>query len=192
MSPVPEYSLISSTTEAAQRICARAVREVQRNSAFRQARTCYDHLAGVAGVMLLDTLIHRHWLIIESMESVRLRYQLTPKGRTALQALGVDLQGVQSARRRFAYGCLDWTERQPHLAGALAAALLRVLEGANLLRREADSRTVMLHQSLAQWFDGAGRADRFYERDSFYRRAGGPPQACPVRSNGLIGHDWGA
>jgi hypothetical protein len=155
MSPVPEDPMISSTPEATQRISARAVREVQRNSAFRQARTCYDHLAGVAGVMLLDTLLHRHWLFIEPTDSMRLHYQLTREGRTALQARGVDLKQAQSAQRQFAYGCLDWTERQPHLAGALGAALLRAMESASLLRREAGSRTVTLSQALTPWFDGA-------------------------------------
>ena len=48
---------------------------------------------------------------------------LTPAGRRFLERAGVDVEGATAARRRFAYPCLDWTERRHHLAGALGAAV---------------------------------------------------------------------
>src|SRR5215510_14468244 len=66
-----------------------AVREVQRNTAMRQARTCYDHLAGVAGVQLLDEMLRRRWLEPnEPEENPRSLYRLTPPGTQVLSARG--------------------------------------------------------------------------------------------------------
>jgi DNA-binding transcriptional ArsR family regulator len=84
---------------------------------LRAARTCYDHIAGALGVVLHDRLIAQGWLA---------DYELTRKGSTALAALGVDLDSARAARRRFAFGCMDWSERRPHLGGALGAALLQL------------------------------------------------------------------
>ena len=56
-----------------------AAREVRRNTLLRQGRTCYDHLAGVVGVQLLEALLQRGWL--EESAGPRPRYRLTPSGR---------------------------------------------------------------------------------------------------------------
>lgn len=131
-----------------------ATREVRRNTALRQARTCYDHLAGMAGVALLETLLQRGWIEPETNETeTRPRYHLTPEGTQALQQRGVDLAGAQKSRRRFAYGCLDWTERRPHLGGALAAAILDALQNAGVVGRQRQARAVTLRQSLHAWID---------------------------------------
>jgi hypothetical protein len=90
---------------------------------LREARTCYDHLGGVAGVRLLDGLLERNWL--EATEGGA--YLLSAGGAAALRRAGVDLEATRRTRRAFAIGCLDWTERRPHLGGALGAALLRAL-----------------------------------------------------------------
>jgi len=84
---------------------------------LRAARTCYDHIAGTLGVILHDRLIALGWLT---------DYELTAKGSTTLAALGVNLASARAARRRFAFGCMDWSERRPHLGGALGAALLKL------------------------------------------------------------------
>jgi DNA-binding transcriptional ArsR family regulator len=131
-----------------------ATREVRRNTALRQARTCYDHLAGMAGVELLETLLQRGWVESEADETETWpRYHLTPAGTHALQDRGVDLTGAQRTRRRFAYGCLDWTERRPHLGGALAAAVLDALQNAGVVGRQRQTRAVTLRQSLHAWLD---------------------------------------
>ena len=88
---------------------------------LRAARSCYDHIAGSLGVGLHDRLIALDWLALSGKES---SYDITPQGAKALQALGLDLDEARVARRRFAFGCLDWTERRAHVGGALGAALL--------------------------------------------------------------------
>jgi hypothetical protein len=125
---------------------------VQRDMPIRQARTCYDHLAGVAGVQLLDALLMRGWLATD--DGPRPRYHLTQAGETALRARGVDIETAQRARRMFAFGCLDWTERRPHLGGALGAAILATLEEAGAIQRDGAGRTILLTQPLDRWLDG--------------------------------------
>lgn len=131
-----------------------ATREVRRNSAVRQARTCYDHLAGAAGVQLLEGLLHRRWLEPEpTAEPTRPLYRLTPQGTQALSARGVDMTQAQKARRRFAFGCVDWTERQAHLGGALGAAVLDALVMAGVVRREGQTRAVRLQTPVTDWLN---------------------------------------
>ena len=129
-----------------------AAHAVQHDLPIRHARTCYDHLAGVAGVQLLDALLERGWLAAE--DGPRPRYHLTPTGETALRARGVDLEQAQHARRMYAFGCLDWTERRPHLGGALGAAVLHALEGAGFIHRDGTTRTMLLTKPLDAWLDG--------------------------------------
>jgi DNA-binding transcriptional ArsR family regulator len=129
-----------------------ATREVRRNTAIRQARTCYDHLAGVAGVHLLDELLHRRWLELDAQtESSRPHYRLTPQGAQALRARGVDVGQASRTRRRFAYGCTDWTERRAHLGGALGAAILDALGTAGVVQRQRPMRIVSLRKPVTAW-----------------------------------------
>ncbi|HEY7031892.1 MAG TPA: metalloregulator ArsR/SmtB family transcription factor [Thermomicrobiales bacterium] len=120
---------------------------------IRRARTCYDHLAGIAGVQLLDELLRRNWLTVADAHASRPQYGLTPAGVHAFHARGVDLGAAGKARRLFAYGCLDWSERRPHLAGALGAAVLDALRAAGIVRPADDSRAVTLSRPLADWLD---------------------------------------
>lgn len=89
---------------------------------LRAARTCYDHIAGALGVELHDRLLALGLLAVD-MESA---YATTDTGAAALAALGIDASAIERQRRRFAFACMDWSERRPHVAGALGAALLRV------------------------------------------------------------------
>jgi DNA-binding transcriptional ArsR family regulator len=142
---------MSATMQSPKR-SAQAARAVQRDMPIRHARTCYDHLAGVAGVRLLDGLLERGWLTIE--EGPRPVYRLTPTGEAALRARGVDLDQAKLARRMYAFGCLDWTERRPHLGGALGAAVLHALEGAGIVHRDGTTRSIRLSQPLDAWLNG--------------------------------------
>ncbi len=142
---------MSTTTMPAPKRSVEATRAVQRDMPIRHARTCYDHLAGVAGVRLLDALLERGWLATE--DGPRPRYHLTPSGDAALRARGVDLNRAKQARRMFALGCLDWTERRPHLGGALGAAILDALETAGAVRRDGTTRTMLLATPLNDWLD---------------------------------------
>jgi DNA-binding transcriptional ArsR family regulator len=123
---------------------------------IRRARTCYDHLAGITGVQLLDELLRRNWLNVADARGDHPQYGLTPAGVHAFLARGVDLGAARKARRLFAYGCLDWSERRPHLAGALGAAVLDALRSAGFVQSSADSRAVTLVRPIAAWLDKPG------------------------------------
>jgi DNA-binding transcriptional ArsR family regulator len=125
---------------------AQAGRERRRDTPLRRARTCYDHLAGVAGVALRDALEQRGWLAPEAGPS----YALTPAGAKALARRGVDLEAAGGAKRRFATACLDWTERRPHLGGALGAAVLDALRARGYVRR-GRGRAMRVVRPITGW-----------------------------------------
>lgn len=103
------------------------------------ARTCYDHFAGRLGTGIHDALVRGGHLAVEGGG-----YGLTASGEAVLAALCIALQAPGRARRAALRPCLDWSERRPHLAGALAAALAcRCFEAGWVLRRK-DSRAVTL------------------------------------------------
>ena len=107
---------------------------------LRAARTCYDHIAGTLGVALHDRLKALGWLSPRSRAGTS--YEVTPAGVKAFAALGIDLDACRTQRRRFAYACLDWSERRPHLGGALGAALLHVALERKWVAQEFDSRAL--------------------------------------------------
>jgi DNA-binding transcriptional ArsR family regulator len=136
-----------------------AVREVRRNTTMRQARTCYDHLAGVAGVQLLEAMLRHGWLE-PTIDAAHLPsfYRLTLQGSQALSARGVDVVRAHKGRRRFAFGCLDWTERRAHLGGALGAAIFEAMVTAGMIQRQPQSRTVVFQQPVVDWLDAPSRS----------------------------------
>lgn len=87
--------------------------------AIRYARTCYDHLAGKVAVEIARAMVSGGWL-----KRAGRNFKVTAAGERGLKSLGIDTEGVRRARRAFAPQCLDWSERQHHIAGALGAALL--------------------------------------------------------------------
>jgi len=109
-------------------------------SRLRAARTCYDHIAGTLGVLLHDRFKTLGWLSGTSTGGDT--YDLTPDGTNGLEALGIDVSANRSQRRRFAYACLDWSERQHHLGGALGAALLKIASRRKWLIQDLDSRAL--------------------------------------------------
>jgi DNA-binding transcriptional ArsR family regulator len=109
-------------------------------SRLRVARTCYDHMAGTVAVLLHDRFTARKWL--SSASAADKRYDLTEKGAIACEALGIDLEATRALRRRFAYPCLDWSERRPHLGGALGAALLDLALKRKWVVQDLDSRAL--------------------------------------------------
>ena len=111
---------------------------------LRGARTCYDHIAGSLGVSLYDRLTRLGWLSASSGSDA---CDLTDAGCSALQQLGVDVNGARASRRRFAFGCLDWSERRPHLGGALGAALLRLALRKKWVVQDLDSRALRVSAS---------------------------------------------
>lgn len=131
---------LASAALAAQPRQARAV-PVSRGTplAMREARTCYDHLAGELAVGVFARMCAAGWL---SEEDGALK--LTASGELGLQALGIDLQQVGRQRRQRLCACPDWSERKPHLGGALGAALLSLCEGEGWLRRSKESRALQV------------------------------------------------
>lgn len=105
---------------------------------LRAARTCYDHIAGSLGVALHDRVRAMGWLAEVSKDTGS--YDLTSRGEKSLAALGVDVNATRTLRRRFAFACVDWSERRPHLGGAVAAALLKVALKRKWVAQDLDSR----------------------------------------------------
>ena len=87
---------------------------------LRLARTCYDHLAGQLGVGIADRLIAQDVLVLGDEAG-----ELTESGRLWLERFGITTAPLGRTRRLFCRPCLDWSERRPHLAGRLGAALCR-------------------------------------------------------------------
>jgi DNA-binding transcriptional ArsR family regulator len=109
-------------------------------SRLRAARTCYDHMAGQMAVALHDRLRTLGWL--RDVEGDR--YDLSDAGLEGLTRLGIDVPALRGLRRRFAYACLDWSERKPHIGGALGAALFNLALARRWVRRETDGRALVL------------------------------------------------
>jgi DNA-binding transcriptional ArsR family regulator len=120
---------------------ARTFREGQEGKAIRFARSCYDHLAGRVGVAVTRGLVDRGRLVVRGPD-----FEVPPAGLRFFARLGVDALGTRSARRAYARACLDWSERRPHLAGALGAALLERLIAMRWLERMPQGRALRLRE----------------------------------------------
>jgi DNA-binding transcriptional ArsR family regulator len=107
---------------------------------LRAARTCYDHIAGALGVSLHDRFKAMGWLSEASAGDNS--YELAPKGAKAFAALGIDIGATRKLRRRFAYACVDWSERRPHMGGAIGAAVLDVVLKRRWAIQDLDSRAL--------------------------------------------------
>jgi len=117
------------------------------NMEIYRARSCYDHLAGRIAVELAKRL--------ETLNVIRLsgaqEYQLGPRGQQWFAALDIDANALHSARRTFARRCLDWTERKPHLAGALGAALFsQMLTAGWIVRRRGTRALRVTHRGATE------------------------------------------
>jgi DNA-binding transcriptional ArsR family regulator len=106
----------------------RSLRQSREAAALAEARTCYDHLAGRAGVEVLDGLLRQGLLEEKSGRTDRgdtssHRFEVTGAGAKELGSFGLNLLQLRRSRRQFAGTCIDWTQRRRHLNGALAAAI---------------------------------------------------------------------
>jgi DNA-binding transcriptional ArsR family regulator len=107
-----------------------------RNAAFRAARTCYDHLAGQLGVGLTDALVAGGHVELTSDAGA-----VTKSGLAFLRRVGIDLSS-NTTKRVFCRPCLDLTERRPHLAGRVGAAICTHCFSAGWIRRIEETRSV--------------------------------------------------
>ncbi len=113
------------------------------------ARTCYDHLAGIKGVDLLQRCILEGWLVHNKEDN---EITLTEKGREELLSRNVEIPMRKNSRRKFAYGCMDWTVRSYHLGGALGASIFKTLEKSGYVERIPGTRKVRLQKDLEEFF----------------------------------------
>lgn len=101
---------------------------------LREARSCYDHLAGRLGVAITEACVDKGAIDVRDDA-----FFLTRKGGRFLQRLGIDVEPLRGERRCFIRACMDWTERRSHLAGGVGAALLEhVLAEEWLVRSPGD------------------------------------------------------
>ena len=87
--------------------------------ALNAARICYDHLAGRLSVDLTDAFVARKYVVLDDDEAA----EITTAGVRVFTEFGIELPTLRSARRHACRLCLDWTERRPHIAGAIGAAM---------------------------------------------------------------------
>jgi DNA-binding transcriptional ArsR family regulator len=114
------------------------------------ARICDDHLAGRLSVDLADAFITQGYIVVVGDEAA----EITPTGTRFLRKFGVDLSASSSRRRHVCRLCIDWTERRPHIAGALGAALTKRCFELGWTERIKQSGAVMVTGSGKRGFQG--------------------------------------
>jgi len=108
------------------------------DNALRFARTCYDHLAGRAGVAIADALTARGHVVLSDEGG-----EVTPAGERFLCSFGVDLAPPPS-RRIYCRACLDWSERRWHIKGVVGARILYRCMELGWFTRERNTRALRL------------------------------------------------
>ncbi len=121
-----------------------------RDPALREARLCYNHLAGAMGVQLYRSLSTRGFLAHGSSGP-----DLSPSGRAFCLALGLDENDLAPARTPLCRDCLDWSERDYHLSGRLGRLLLARMETLDWLRRRDGNRALTVTPTGRRAFDQA-------------------------------------
>jgi DNA-binding transcriptional ArsR family regulator len=144
---------VADMLEALGKVCAipdvdnRGLRSPALES-LRLARSCYDHLAGQLAVALAEGMLRNRWITLGRDE-----FKLGRRGREGLAAFGIEIETLARQRRSFARRCLDWTERRPHLAGALGAALLGRVRDLNWVAPLRGSRALRITQAGLRGFE---------------------------------------
>jgi DNA-binding transcriptional ArsR family regulator len=114
---------------------------------LRIARTCYDHIAGRLGVALTDALARHQHIVLNDDGGM-----VTRAGEKYLTDFGIKLEEVRQGRRAFCRPCLDWSERRPHLAGAVGAAVADRCFELGWIARIRASRALRISASGARGF----------------------------------------
>jgi DNA-binding transcriptional ArsR family regulator len=144
--------LIEALQQLAPATPVRSLRQDTRARAIREARTCYDHIAGRLGVTLMQTMIERGYLTggdgnydperrpgdHRAGYGHEVDYTLAPAGQAFLDEFGVQVP----PRRRLIRYCVDWSEQHHHLSGALGRGLLDRLIELGWIRRSGGSRAI--------------------------------------------------
>lgn len=101
------------------------------------ARSCYDHLAGRIAVSLADALQEKEWIILQERD-----FHVTGAGEARFKDLGLDITALRQQQRHFARRCIDWSERRPHIGGALGAAMMARLQEMGWIKKKTGDRKV--------------------------------------------------
>lgn len=124
-----------------------------KDDALREARVCYNHLAGAKGIALYRGLLLRG-VIKERGEDV----ELTDTGSAFLQDFGLDLDALRKSKTPLCRSCLDWSARQTHLAGSVGRTLLTRMQEIGWAERVEGTRVVRFtalgEKAFAQTFGG--------------------------------------
>lgn len=126
------------------------VRPGPKDARLREARVCYNHLAGARGVQLYDALVSRGFLSVAD-----LGLTLTSDGRAFAEEFGIDLAELEAKRTPLCRECLDWSERRSHLAGSLGRAFFKKMEAQGWVRRDTNSRAILFSSIGLAAFDAA-------------------------------------
>jgi len=115
------------------------------------ARTCYDHLAGKLGVSIFNSLVNQG-AIIYNQPIVDPAYfskeiSLGINADKTFKAFGVDLRNITATHRKYAYACLDWTEKKPLLSGTLGAAVYYAMTEQKWIARHEEKRVITITDS---------------------------------------------
>jgi DNA-binding transcriptional ArsR family regulator len=146
------YHAIADTTvaqmlESIMHVAARGVpagkpvRTGPLDRALKQARTCYDHLAGELGVALAESLLAGGYIRLGGDVGT-----LTDAGAKFLAGIGIDINGARAAskRRPVCRPCLDWSERRPHIAGLVGQAICSHCIDAGWVKQQAGTRALLV------------------------------------------------
>lgn len=114
-------------------------KETTQLNGIRYARTCYDHLAGKAGVAITNGLLEKKILVPQKNN-----YTVSVSGVKWFGEIGININAVHQLKRKFAYPCLDWSERKHHLGGALGAVFLDTLTTKGWIRKIKQSREIII------------------------------------------------
>lgn len=121
-----------------------------RDATMREARICYDHLAGDHAVAMLDGFLKRG--IVERQGDGLV---LGKAGAGFFEAVGIDMKTLVKPRRAVCRACLDWSVRRSHLAGTLGAAIFDKIIAEKWARRQTEGRAVVFSPKGKQAFEAA-------------------------------------
>lgn len=111
------------------------------------ARTCYDHLAGTLGVKITNALQNKKFIHLKNVE-----FSVTQQGDAFFKKININCAELKKLKRQFAKPCLDWTEREYHLAGSLGSSLLEyLLTNRLLIRSKNKARVIILTEKGRTW-----------------------------------------
>jgi DNA-binding transcriptional ArsR family regulator len=135
---------VATLVESLSAVGGASQQPTRKTAPLTNARTCYDHLAGRLGVAVFDALVSCGGIVAPQLQPTAgqksqqgwLALELGPAAQEVFSRIDIDLEEARRERRKFATACLDWTERRPHLGGALGAELyIRCVERGWVVKR---------------------------------------------------------